>query len=241
MVILGLLAIVILPEVPLRLKAATCVIAVISGFALFAFGLVQKREDFAREDKEGFRDRLLKRMHDKMFLADTVKDSVEQEKQISSEVSESDPRVYVDIIDQREAFHAKTIFSLRNRGDGVAHRVQIQPLKLSCGEALFPAVEIIAGDEEKQIVPEVEKVFPVWRHDISRIMLKEWDHAGDINVHEFVRPMSITYEDFNAERKWETTFDLVYQVVQDIVQRDWKLEEKPELLQVKNIRFRAIS
>lgn len=150
-----------------------------------------------------------------MFLSESVAVSVVQ--QGLPEVSEADPRIYLDVLDQRKTFHSKTVFSLRNRGKSVAHRVQINPLKLNCGEATFSSVETLAPDEEKHVLPEVEKISPIWRHDISRIMLKEWDNAGDIGVSEFSRPMSISYEDYNSKNTWETRFDLVYHPVQDIL------------------------
>jgi len=179
-------------------------------------------------------------MHDRMFSSETAVVSTKEKNQLQLEVNEADPRVYVEVLDQRETLYAKTVFLLHNRGQDVAHRVQIQPLKLNCGEATFPSVEVLGQDEEKPVVPEIEKITPIWRHDISRILLKEWDHAGDISVLEFIRPMSITYEDYNSKRKWETTFDLVYHAVQDILERDWKLSEKPELLQVRNIKFKPL-
>ncbi len=133
-VVLGLLAIVILPDVQVWLKIICCVIAVISGFALVAFGLAQRREDSIRENNEGFRDRLLNRMHDRMFSSETAVVSTKEKNQLQLEVNEADPRVYVEVLDQRETLYAKTVFLLHNRGQDVAHRVQIQPLKLNCGK-----------------------------------------------------------------------------------------------------------
>lgn len=234
---LGFLAIVILPTITRWERFGTLALAVLSGGALVAAGLAQRREDRSREDKDVFVGRLIERMHARMFSAASVATGAEEP---ASHVSESDPRVYVDVLDERKAVHSKTIFSLRNRGRSVAHRVQIQPLKLNCGEATFPMADVLGPDEVKAVIPEIEKIMPVWRHDISRIMLKEWDAAGDIGIFEFVRPMSITYEDYNSRRQWQTTFDLVYHVVQDIIERDWQLSEKPEILQVRNTKFNLL-
>jgi hypothetical protein len=156
------------------------------------------------------------------------------------EVTDADPRVYVSVVDRRSTLHPKVVFSIQNRGNSIAHKIQILPLKLNCGEATFHAVETLAKDETKEVVPLVENIMPVWRHDITRIMVKEWDNAGDISVFEFTRPMSITYEDYTGKKKWETTFDLVYHVIQDIVQRDWDLSDKPVLIEVKNIKFKRL-
>jgi hypothetical protein len=68
-------------------------------------------------------------------------------------------------------------------------------------------------------------------------MLKEWDHAGDIGDFEFAPPMSVTYQTTMLRKKWETTFDLVCPLIQDIVPRDWELPEKPESLEIRNLRF----
>jgi hypothetical protein len=52
---------------------------------VIAFGIVQKREDFGREDNEGYTDRLLKRMHDRVSPAQIVASASEQGKEIASD------------------------------------------------------------------------------------------------------------------------------------------------------------
>jgi hypothetical protein len=52
---------------------------------VIAFGIVQKREDFGREDNEGYTDRLLKRMHDGVSPAQIVASASEQGKEIASD------------------------------------------------------------------------------------------------------------------------------------------------------------
>ena len=215
-------------------------VAAVGILAIIAQGVIQSREDKIRDAKDADRDRLLRRMHDQMFHAGTTLASTPAAPETSKEVLETDPRIYIEILDERKSFHSKTVFVLRNRGKAVAHRVQIHPLKLNCGQASFQSVETIASDEEKHVVPEIENITPVFRHDITKIMVKEWDNAGDLSVFEFSRPMSITYEDYSSKRKFDTTFDLVYLVVQDILQRDWPQSEEPPVLQVRKVVFRTL-
>ena len=221
-------------------KLAIILVVILGLGAIIAQGLIQRREDRIRDARDDDRFRLLERVSEQFLPKQTVAVSIAAVESVTLELTDADPRIYVKVLDQRRTLHPKVVFSVQNRGNSIAHKVQILSLKLNCGEAAFPAVEALAKDEAKEVVPLIENIMPVWRHDITRIMVKEWDNAGDISVFEFSRPMFITYEDYTAKKKWETTFDLVYHVIQDIVERDWELSDKPELIEVRNIKFRRL-
>ena len=107
---------------------------------------------------------------------------------------------------------------MRNLGDEVAHRVQIEPLKVSSGEAIFQRLETIPVNESGSVLPKIEQFGALQRHDLSHLMMKAWDAAGEM-VGEFSRPMRIVYEDY-LKNRFETTFDLVYLPATAIMNRN---------------------
>lgn len=188
-----------------------------------------------------------------IFLRVVVKsettESRPQEKAITELDSTRDPMVYVEIEDKRRgSMNASTPFKLINRGKAPAHRVQIQPLKLRSGEVTFAPVEVLPDDSKPvPVIPQLEKIFPTLRHDLTRFLQRDWNESvgGGLpteSQYEFVQPMSVTYEMYDLKCKFETSFDLVYRVVQDIIQKDWhvSVEGEPPMLEVRNLRFKRL-
>ena len=90
------------------------------------------------------------------------------------------PRIYVDIADERMDGR-KVAFVISNHGGDVAHKTQVEPLRLPAGMAECPLIELIPAHSQKRILPEVEKANIFERHDIARLLMKEWDAAGKVN------------------------------------------------------------
>jgi hypothetical protein len=127
------------------------------------------------------------------------------------QLQESDPQVYVEIDERRTELPSKTIFILRNHGGGIARNVQVEPLTLQTGKAVFPRVDHIAAKQNDEIIPTIEGFGVLQKHHIGHLLHKEWD-SGGVATDEFVRPMRIAYQDY-AGRKFETTFNLVFHAV----------------------------
>jgi hypothetical protein len=167
-----------------------------------------------------------------------------------TELDSTDPRVYVEIEDKRHgSMNPSTPFKLINRGKAPAHHVQIQQLKLHSGEVTFAPLEVLPDDNKPvPVIPEVQKIFPLFRHDLTRFLQRDWNdsvgHGGlpTESQYEFVQPMSMTYETYDSKSKFETSFDVVYRVVQDIIQKDWhvSVEGEPPLLEVRNLKFKRV-
>jgi hypothetical protein len=135
---------------------------------------------------------------------------------------------------------AQTVFALRNEGGEVAQKVLIEPLTLTTSTTSFGLVEAIRSKNSQDVVPDIERVSPLHRHDITEACMKEWDAAGVV-APTFSRPMRILYEDYKG-RKFETKFDLVYFPIQDIVRQQhstWPGRKK-EILKITNLEIRPL-
>ena len=53
---------------------------------------------------------------------------------------------------------------------------------------------------------------------------------------------SRTYETYDSKATFETSFDVVYRVVQDIIHKDWHVSIKgePPLFEVRNLKFKRL-
>lgn len=171
-----------------------------------------------------------------------------QAKAVTELDSTRDPMVYVEIEDKRRgSMNASTPFKLINRGKAPAHHVQIQPLKLHSGEVTFAPVEVLPDDNKPMaVIPDVQKISPIFRHDLTRLLERDWNESVSgfptESQFEFVQPMSVTYETYDLKSKFETSFDVVYRVVQDIIHKDWhvSVEGEPPLLEVRNLKFKRL-
>ena len=94
--------------------------------------LLQKNEMFSPEEKERQRK-----------LATVV----------SGKIEDSDPLVYVDVSDRRSQGERRTPFVLRNQGKSVAHKLQIKPIELSVGKAVFTEVDTLFVGATVEVLP----------------------------------------------------------------------------------------
>jgi pyrimidine deaminase RibD-like protein len=165
-------------------------------------------------------------------------------------VAPSDPRIYVDVLDRRggltsgNAFPA-TVFRFRNEGGGAAHKVQLQPIISSFGDAVFRCVDSIAVGTDHEVVPDIKQFGTFQKHDVAYLLMKQWDVAGEL-TEEYLVPCSVKFEDYSGKIKFESRFDLVYYPILDISRRRRRArgETRPndrEILQVRNINFKRLS
>jgi hypothetical protein len=221
---------------------------VLLGVAAIAASIVQMFLQSSDDDK-------LKEMMTTLLRAvvksETQTDFRPQERAITELDSTTDPMVYVEIEDKRRgSVNPSTPFELINRGKAPAHRVQIQPLKLHSGEVTFAPIEVLPNDNKPvAVIPKLEGIFPILRHDLTRFLQRDWnDSVGPGRLptesqYEYILPMSVTYETYDSKSKFETSFDVVYRVVQDIIQKDWhvSVEGEPPLLEVRNLKFKRLA
>jgi len=159
------------------------------------------------------------------------------------ELRETDPQVYVEIEERRGATPAKTVFVLQNHGGGIARRVQIEPLGLLSGTAVFDLIDHIGEKETGEVTPTIEQLGVFFNNHIGYLLQKEWNAtAGDL-VDEFVRPMRIEYENY-AGRRFETAFNIVFHAVgytlRENARRTWPWHQK-RIFEVRDTKVRPLS
>jgi pyrimidine deaminase RibD-like protein len=113
-------------------------------------------------------------------------------------LQKDDPRVYVEFDDTPgDSFRHSLSFVVCNRGGGVAHHVQVEPLRMTIGSADFEVVDTLAVDKCRSLVPDLKwggKPLGVLQaHDIQNILLTEWN-AGGVATPDFVVPMKINIQ-----------------------------------------------
>jgi hypothetical protein len=91
-----------------------------------------------------------------------------------------------------------TPLSVRNSGNGVARKIQIQPLKLRSGTAGFREVDHLAPGKEMEIIPEVANCSPLFRYNLLNLFQRE---ANETSAKEEMRiSMAATFVDQNETR-----------------------------------------
>lgn len=219
---------------------------VLLGIAAIAASIVQMFLQSSEDDKL---KEMMTTLLRTVIKSETKTDSRPQERP-GTEIDSTDPRVYVEIEDKRKGeMNPSTPFKLINRGKAPAHHVQIQPLALRGGEVTFASVEVLPDDNKPvPVIPKLEKISPIFRHDLTRFLERDWNDSvcpGGLPTEsqfEFVQPMSVTYGTYDLKSKFETSFDLVYRVVQDIIHKDWhvSVEGEPPLLEIRNLKFKRL-
>ena len=155
-----------------------------------------------------------------------------------------DPRIYPEVEDRtvNGGFFAGTVFILQNHGGDVAHKCSIEPMVLSTGRVTFEVVDTIPIGIKVEVSPNVENAGVLQHHDIKAPLRKEWDKGGEATS-EFFKKLRMVYEDFR-ERKFETSFELVYYPVLDIARqarRNAALDKAAPVLRVRNVKIRRIA
>jgi hypothetical protein len=97
-------------------------------------------------------------------------------------------------------------------------KVELEPIALPSGRITFSRIETLPAGATKHVFPTVEHVSALSHHRINGILMKEWDAKGEVTS-EFPIHMRIHYENFSHKR-FETTFDLIYLPVKDIVEQN---------------------
>jgi pyrimidine deaminase RibD-like protein len=155
-------------------------------------------------------------------------------------VKESDPRIYTEVSEIKDAMFGRTPFVLHNRGGNVAHNVQIHPLTLSKSPVTFDPVGVIAPNDRAQVLPYIEAAGALEQYNIVYWLNRDWNSGGDI-VEEWPVLLRITYEDF-SNTIFETTLTLVYLPIKASFRSNhpgWQRDHST-ILEVRNFKFARI-
>jgi hypothetical protein len=229
----------------------TAIVIGVAVVGLIAFGiqtyLTRKDEIEAKESDREIRDVLLRleaRLPRSVEPIPVVSAVSQNTKEVPRpQLSASDPRIYVDIQDDRKNIENwRTPFLLRNEGGSTAHNVQIQPIKSGQYTTKFPIVGTIAQAGEKPVDPDTDGLGIIQAHNMAFPLMKVWDSGGEITS-ELVVPLVIQYADFNGHQI-ETTADMVFFPIQEMLARkhgkSWPGHER-RIFEIRNTTFKRLS
>jgi TIR domain len=163
----------------------------------------------------------------------------------SSDVTESDPRVYlVDIGYPEDSMFPKTPFIIENRGKDVAHRIQVQPMIFGFRRVTFPLIDNLPKETKQTVLPLVEDA-EMDKHCILPVLREAWNAAGMKNgakdFLEFPFSLQMTYESFEGSRRVETAVELTYSYTQKMMKRDKKWPNSEfKIFDIKRTTFRML-
>jgi pyrimidine deaminase RibD-like protein len=125
-------------------------------------------------------------------------------------VKASDPRIYLDPVNEEYISSGSMPFFLRNGGQEIAHDIQIHPVTLAGTTVSFEHLSHLGPGEQKRIFPNVEPGGVLTYHNILSPLSEAWDEANDLSIEEFPLKLKISYEDYSGERKFESRITLLY-------------------------------
>lgn len=158
----------------------------------------------------------------------------------SLEISLDDPKVYFSFVDKRRDMHPRTPFSLRNRGGGIAHRIQIEPVKLGAGTATFKQLDFLDSETPMEVIPVVENANFIVKHNLLNLLQHEINNTGFIE-NGFTVPIRATYTNYSGKRKFATRCDFVFFNITDALHKDGVTPEqiRPRY-EIKNTHFEVL-
>jgi hypothetical protein len=158
-------------------------------------------------------------------------------------LGDADPRVYVEVEDQRSGIQQQTPFRLINRGIEVAHNVQIGTLILVNGRTVsFPKVDSIAGGGgHYEVLPEVQGVGSIQAPNIVRAMMESWNVQDEkLPQNECQAPLIVRYNDFSGRKEFETYTEIILFPIHEGLRRNHVVENL-KILEIRNTKFRRLS
>jgi hypothetical protein len=226
--------VIILAVIPIFSPAwwLTVVIAAIAFLVVVGQAVVMSQDDKARDERESAIRSLLLRIEQSIPKSVAVQVSGSAMRATAGSVSvATSPRIYPDIKGVGRGLFSKTKIILSNRGSDVAHKICVEPIVLQSGSITFSKIETLAPGITEDITATAENTSALSQHNITSLLMRDWDAKG-IVTSEFLIPMRIIYEDV-IHQQFETTFDLIYLPVKDIV------EQNP--FEIRNLEIRVLT
>jgi hypothetical protein len=132
-------------------------------------------------------------------------------------VTAQDPRLYLEIKDERGATFPRTVFAVTNQGGSVGHKIKIGPLEWPEGSATFKEIDSIPVGGTVEIDPKVENADIYKPKDISQILRNRKRTPLEFEqIQEF--PLTVAYQDY-AAHAFEGSIRIMYAPLRDMLRR----------------------
>ena len=154
-------------------------------------------------------------------------------------LSDADPCVDIELLENRDGSLNETTFFLCNNGGSVARNIQLQPIDLICGRLVFESVGSISKGAKQGLRPHLDGVGILPAFDVIPLFNREWDAVGRSTgtiPEELMIPVAIQYQNHRGA-PFETTADLVFFGIKEHMQRSpGRIFEYDPVTSVRNVR-----
>lgn len=130
-------------------------------------------------------------------------------------LSEHDPKVYLDPLNDEFTKTGMLPFEISNRGQRVnmAHAITIEPIEL-VPNVSFEYVDHLDMAERKKLFPKIEGHFLSAGNIVSELA-RAWDKNGQLEAMELPFEVKIKYEDAARTKKFESVITMIYSVIEE--------------------------
>jgi hypothetical protein len=199
--------------------ATTCVIVVTSALlSIKYYPQVQK------EPKTALDERLEKLANLKNVRLVSVRSGEELKAAAEAKkLKDTDPKLYLDIKETPDNTFISTPFVLHNnREGGIAHNVQIAPLKIGYRLLTFPIIPVVLQGHSGESIPSANgATTPFNRHNLFHWIVEDWNAKGTASgttpMDDSKIQVVVEYEDSTGQKKFQAATELCFNNVKYIV------------------------
>jgi hypothetical protein len=197
-----------------RWRVGIIVLLVTALLAIIWQGYLQIVEDRKKEEEQRRVSKQLADIHRRIFAnapSATLETSPVVLIEPQAEILLSDPRVYVEFLDEREGqLYKKTAFKLMNRGGSEACDVRIETIPLRGNSISFPHVAgVIHTGASDRFEPHLEGRWG-FSEALPAALIAEWETYKNMTLGQLTFPVKITYQNFSRDLMFEAVFDMVF-------------------------------
>jgi len=130
-------------------------------------------------------------------------------------LSEHDPKIYLDPLNDEFLKTGILPFEISNRGQQVnmAHAITIEPIE-AVPNVWFEYVDHLDMAERKKLVPKVQGQF-LSAGNIVSDLARAWNKDGQVETVEFPFEVKIKYEDATRTKKFESVITMIYSAIEE--------------------------
>lgn len=135
------------------------------------------------------------------------------------------PTIYVaELLDESHLHLPASPIVLHNRGDEVAHAIQILPVTVGYREILFDYVDTLAVDEKKKVLPRIAAANGASNTSFFYLLKRELDAKNKAQQpsESIQLPLTIIYKNRSQTRHFETSVEISYFPIRREISEEWK-------------------
>jgi hypothetical protein len=150
------------------------------------------------------------------------------------------PRIYVEIVDEREGVYKKTPFIIHNRGEQDAHDIRIEFGEIRRGKIEFERdVPVVFAGKQVKVVPKVEGTGILGMKNVISLLLEEWNSYNDIAKQKLIVPMGASYRDASGNG-YESVMEIIFYPYEEIASERPRHQQDAPIIETRFIESRPV-